>query len=160
MNTQYAQELRKQEAQRLLAQKKLSLVFDLDHTLLNSSRVIDVAAEDVPQLEEILDRERDEERKSLFYLEHMHTWTKLRPFCYQMLEEASKLFDMHVYTMGERAYALEMVKLLDPDGSLFGDHVVSKVSIRLCKKQQVLFRFLFSSNALCAFHSVTARMIL
>jgi len=38
----------------------------------------------------------------------------VRPF----LAAAARLFELHVYTMGARRYAAEMVKLLDPDGSL------------------------------------------
>jgi len=64
--------------------------------------------------------------QTLFHLQHIQMWTKLRPYYHQVLEEASKLFDLHVYTMGERGYAEEMVKLLDPDKSFFGDHIVSK----------------------------------
>ena len=141
LDKEYAQNLKKQEAQRLVAQKKLSLVFDLDHTLLNSSRLLDITGDDMPLLDAILEKEEADAKedkdgggkpKSLFFLDFMQMWTKVRPGCRNLLAQASKYFDMHVYTMGERKYALEMAKLIDPDGSLFGDHIVSKVGDQFC----------------------------
>jgi hypothetical protein len=32
-------------------------------------------------------------------------WTKLRPFVREFLEEAAGMFEMYVYTMGEKLYA-------------------------------------------------------
>ncbi len=145
INKEYVRELKEREAERLIAQKKLSLVFDLDHTLLNSSSLKDITRGDLALLEKVVASETtsgngdapatttaaeggggDCDGRSLFLLSHIQMWTKLRPYYRTLLVEASKLFDMHVYTMGERGYAEEMVKLLDPDGSFFGDHVVSK----------------------------------
>jgi len=37
-------------------------------------------------------------------------------------------FELHVYTMGDRDYAAEMAKLLDPEGRLFHGRVISAVS--------------------------------
>lgn len=54
-------------------------------------------------------------------------WTKLRPFAHGFLEEASKLYEMYVYTMGEKIYALAMARLLDPTGRLFGDRIISQL---------------------------------
>ncbi|PRQ21035.1 putative protein-serine/threonine phosphatase [Rosa chinensis] len=36
------------------------------------------------------------------------------------------MFEMYAYTMGDRAYALEMAKLLDPKKEYFGDRVISR----------------------------------
>ena len=33
---------------------------------------------------------------------------------------------MHVYTMGTRAYASEVCKIIDPDGGLFGGRILSR----------------------------------
>ena len=33
---------------------------------------------------------------------------------------------MHVYTMGTRAYAIEVCKVIDPDGGLFGGRILSR----------------------------------
>lgn len=37
-------------------------------------------------------------------------------------------FELHVYTMGDRDYAAEMAKLLDPSGRFFHGRVISAVS--------------------------------
>nr|XP_009787945.1 PREDICTED: RNA polymerase II C-terminal domain phosphatase-like 4 [Nicotiana sylvestris]XP_009787946.1 PREDICTED: RNA polymerase II C-terminal domain phosphatase-like 4 [Nicotiana sylvestris] len=52
--------------------------------------------------------------------------TKLRPFVHTFLKEASSLFEMHIYTMGERPYALEMANLLDPGGIYFHSRVIAQ----------------------------------
>lgn len=56
----------------------------------------------------------------------MHMMTKLRPFVHTFLKEASKLFEMYIYTMGERAYAIEMAKLLDPGDVYFHSRVIAQ----------------------------------
>jgi TFIIF-interacting CTD phosphatase-like protein len=40
--------------------------------------------------------------------------------------QASKLFEMHLYTMGNKLYATEMAKVLDPNGVLFAGRVISR----------------------------------
>lgn len=50
----------------------------------------------------------------IFRLDSMNMLTKLRPFVRTFLKEASKLFEMDIYTMGKRSYALQMAKSLDP----------------------------------------------
>ncbi|XP_034681265.1 RNA polymerase II C-terminal domain phosphatase-like 4 isoform X4 [Vitis riparia] len=63
---------------------------------------------------------------SLFMLESMPMLAKLRPFVCIFLKEASKMFEMYVYTMGEQFYALEMVKVLDPRTVYFSSSVISQ----------------------------------
>lgn len=36
------------------------------------------------------------------------------------------MYEMHVYTMGTRAYAIEVCKVIDPDGGLFGGRILSR----------------------------------
>ncbi|KAJ9704779.1 hypothetical protein PVL29_003026 [Vitis rotundifolia] len=59
-------------------------------------------------------------------LESMPMLTKLRPFVCIFLKEASKMFEMYVYTTGEQFYALEMVKVLDPRTVYFSSSVISQ----------------------------------
>lgn len=63
---------------------------------------------------------------SLFKLECAERMTKLRPFVRTFLKEASKMYEMYIYTMASRRYALEVVKLLDPQGEYFNDKVISR----------------------------------
>ena len=59
-------------------------------------------------------------------LDFMHMMTKLRPYVRTFLKEASEMFEMYIYTMGDRAYALEMAKLLDPQREYFSARVISR----------------------------------
>ncbi|XP_031091314.1 RNA polymerase II C-terminal domain phosphatase-like 4 [Ipomoea triloba] len=65
-------------------------------------------------------------KSSLFRLDRIHMMTKLRPFVNNFLKEASDLFEMYIYTMGERPYALEMAKLLDPRDVYFHSRVIAQ----------------------------------
>jgi RNA polymerase II C-terminal domain phosphatase-like 3/4 len=51
--------------------------------------------------------------------------TKLRPFVKKLLKEASSMFEMYIYTMGDKAYAIEIAKLLDPDNIYFSSKIIS-----------------------------------
>ncbi|KAG8085459.1 hypothetical protein GUJ93_ZPchr0010g7770 [Zizania palustris] len=68
---------------------------------------------------------KDDPDRSLFPLETMQMLTKLRPFVHKFLKEASNMFEMHIYTMGDKAYAIEIAKLLDPGNVYFGSKVIS-----------------------------------
>ena len=35
-------------------------------------------------------------------------------------------YEMHVYTMGTRAYAEEVCAAIDPDGKIFGNRILSR----------------------------------
>lgn len=65
-------------------------------------------------------------RIGLYRLDRMHMLTKLRPFVHSFLKEAYGMYEMHIYTMAEQSYALEMAKLLDPTGMYFGDRIISQ----------------------------------
>ncbi|KAJ7201507.1 hypothetical protein O6H91_Y492700 [Diphasiastrum complanatum] len=122
---------RMEEQERMLSAKKLCLVLDLDHTLLNSAKFseIDQEWEQRLRVTEAAERNRDGNnsmRRELYRFPHMSMWTKLRPGIRKFLDRASQLYELHVYTMGNKAYATEMAKLLDPTGTLFAGRVISK----------------------------------
>ncbi|KAK7295619.1 hypothetical protein RJT34_18530 [Clitoria ternatea] len=114
------------EQNKMFAARKLCLVLDLDHTLLNSAKFVEVE----PVHDEMLRKKEEQDRKMaqrhLFRFPHMGMWTKLRPGIWNFLEKASKLYEMHLYTMGNKLYATEMAKLLDPTGVLFAGRVISR----------------------------------
>ncbi|KAF5726629.1 putative RNA polymerase II C-terminal domain phosphatase-like 3 [Tripterygium wilfordii] len=114
------------ELKKMFAARKLCLVLDLDHTLLNSAKFVEID----PVHEEILrkneEQDREKPERHLFRFPHMGMWTKLRPGIWNFLEKASKLFELHLYTMGNKVYATEMAKVLDPKGVLFNGRVISK----------------------------------
>ncbi|KAK8959357.1 RNA polymerase II C-terminal domain phosphatase-like 4 [Platanthera guangdongensis] len=117
--------LRGADLKNLLREKRLVLILDLDHTLLNSTRLLDVSDEEWHLVRQAESSQDDPER-SLLKLDGMHMLTKLRPFVHTFLKEASTMFEMYVYTMGERSYALEIVKHLDPRRVYFNSKVISQ----------------------------------
>ncbi|PWA74616.1 BRCT domain-containing protein [Artemisia annua] len=122
-----AARIRERDLKNLLRHKKLYLVLDLDHTLLNSTHFIDGdATQEEGYLMNPSDPMQDPLRGSLFKLNSMQMMTKLRPFVHTFLKEANKLFEMYIYTMGERAYALEMANLLDPGKVYFESRVITR----------------------------------
>ncbi|GMN49352.1 hypothetical protein TIFTF001_018513 [Ficus carica] len=110
---------RLEEQKKMFDSRKLCLVLDLDHTLLNSAKFVEVD----PVHDEILrkkeEQDREKSQRHLFRFPHMGMWTKLRP-------GASRLFELHLYTMGNKLYATEMAKVLDPKGTLFAGRVISR----------------------------------
>lgn len=61
----------------------------------------------------------------LHCLRHLALYTKLRPHAHAFLRAASRICQLYVYTMGDRFYAREMAKLLDPTGELFNGRVIA-----------------------------------
>ncbi|KAK4604743.1 hypothetical protein RGQ29_012993 [Quercus rubra] len=117
--------LRNTDMKNLLRHKKLYLVLDLDHTLLNSTELRDMTSEE-EYLKSQTDSPQDVSKGNLFMLTLMRMMTKLRPFARTFLKEASEMFEMYIYTMGDRAYALEMAELLDPQREYFSSRVISR----------------------------------
>ncbi|EME42476.1 hypothetical protein DOTSEDRAFT_73343 [Dothistroma septosporum NZE10] len=115
---------------RLLEARRLSLVVDLDQTVIhacveptigewqsdptnpNHEAVKDVCkfqlADDAPG------------RPGTWY------YIKLRPGLKEFLTTMSQYYEMHIYTMGTRAYAENIAKIIDPDRSVFGDRILSR----------------------------------
>ncbi|KAF8665249.1 hypothetical protein AX16_000271 [Volvariella volvacea WC 439] len=53
-------------------------------------------------------------------------YIKPRPGWKEFLQEMAKKYEMHVYTMGTRAYAEEVCAAIDPDGKIFGGRLLSR----------------------------------
>jgi len=49
-----------------------------------------------------------------------------RPGLQHFLDSMSEFYEMHVYTMGTRTYANAICKVIDPDGKIFGDRILSR----------------------------------
>lgn len=65
-------------------------------------------------------------RRLLHQVAQGFLYTKLRPFVFEMLEGLKELFELHIYTMGDKLYAREIAAILDPDKRLFGGRVISQ----------------------------------
>ncbi|KAK5168636.1 CTD phosphatase Fcp1 [Saxophila tyrrhenica] len=115
---------------RLLDTKKLSLVVDLDQTIIHATVEPTVgewqndpsnpnydAVKDVRKFQLIDD---GPVAKGCWY------YIKLRPGLQRFLELISGCYELHIYTMGTRAYADNIVKIIDPDRKFFGQRILSR----------------------------------
>lgn len=117
---------------RLLKHRKLSLVVDLDQTIIHACIDPTVgewqndptspnyeAVKDVRSFQLNDDGPRGLALGCWYYI-------KMRPGLKEFLSKISELYELHVYTMGTRAYALNIAKIVDPDKKLFGDRIISR----------------------------------
>ncbi|KAG6188182.1 hypothetical protein E4U27_007453 [Claviceps purpurea] len=117
---------------RLLEQRKLNLVVDLDQTIIHAcieptigdwqrdtSNPNHEAVKDVRSFQLEHDASRGFTTNYIYYV-------KMRPGLQEFLEEVSQMYELHVYTMGTRAYAQQIARLVDPDGKFFGNRVISR----------------------------------
>ncbi|KJZ73454.1 hypothetical protein HIM_07248 [Hirsutella minnesotensis 3608] len=116
---------------RLLRQRKLSLVVDLDQTIIHAciEPTIGDWQKDPsnPNYEAVRDVQSFQLDDGLRGVANRCTYyIKLRPGLKDFLEEVSKMYELHVYTMGTRAYALNIARIVDPDRRLFGNRVISR----------------------------------
>lgn len=135
-----AEDIEQSLKKRLRESKKLVLVVDLDQTVIhcgvdptigewkkdpsnpNYETLKDVqmfALDEEPIVPPLYLGPRPPERKCWYFV-------KVRPGLKEFFEKVAPLYEMHIYTMATRAYALEIAKIIDPDGSLFGDRILSR----------------------------------
>ena len=116
---------------RLLGSKKLSLVVDLDQTIIHAT--VDPTVAEWQQDEEnpnhdavkdvrafLLKDEGPGSKGSCWY------YIKLRPGLKEFLENVAKLYELHIYTMGTRQYAKNIADIIDPAHKVFGDRILSR----------------------------------
>ncbi|RLV94985.1 RNA polymerase II subunit A C-terminal domain phosphatase [Spathaspora sp. JA1] len=53
-------------------------------------------------------------------------YVKVRPGLSDFLQQVSNKYEMHIYTMATRNYALAIANIIDPDGKYFGDRILSR----------------------------------
>lgn len=128
---------------RLLTSRKLFLVVDLDQTIIQATDHTCVAmwqgdpthpnhhaVQDVRYFQ--LPDDGPAGAMRWYYI-------KLRPRLTEFLAKISELYELHIYTMGTRAYAENIVNIIDPDRRLFGDRVLSRDESG-CIKSKSLYR--------------------
>ncbi|KAJ9611672.1 CTD phosphatase Fcp1 [Cladophialophora chaetospira] len=115
---------------RLLSSRKLSLVVDLDQTVIH-------AAVD-PTIKEWMDDKDNPNHDAVSDVRAFQLtddgpgmrgcwyYIKLRPGLAEFLEHISQLYELHIYTMGTRQYADQIAKLVDPNGRYFNDRILSR----------------------------------
>jgi RNA polymerase II subunit A-like phosphatase len=108
-----------EDAERLRSQKKLSLVLDLDHTLVHATN--DVRAQQYLHREDVRrlvlpmmtvsesGQEQSMPQNNLWMQQH---FIKLRPHVKEFLDMALSLYEVGVYTAGTREYAEQITIML------------------------------------------------
>ncbi|RDL31827.1 Uncharacterized protein BP5553_09229 [Venustampulla echinocandica] len=117
---------------RLLKHRKLSLVVDLDQTIIHACIEPTVGEwqsdPSSPNYEAVKDvrvfQLNDDGPRGL--ASGCNYYIKMRPGLKEFLAKVAEIYELHVYTMGTRAYALNIAKIVDPDKKLFGDRIISR----------------------------------
>lgn len=117
---------------RLLENRKLSLVVDLDQTIIHACIEPTIgewqrdksspnyeAVKDVVKFQLSDDAPRGLASGCWYYI-------KMRPGLKEFLQHVAEKYELHVYTMGTRAYAQQIAKIVDPEHKLFGDRIISR----------------------------------
>ncbi|XP_057210634.1 RNA polymerase II subunit A C-terminal domain phosphatase isoform X1 [Triplophysa rosa] len=114
VSSEQAEQLGREDQQRLHRNRKLVLMVDLDQTLIHTT-------------------EQPSHRmsnKGIFHFQlgrgepMLHT--RLRPHCKEFLGKIAKLYELHVFTFGSRLYAHTIAGFLDPEKKLFSHRILSR----------------------------------
>ncbi|KAJ0003149.1 hypothetical protein NQD34_008247 [Periophthalmus magnuspinnatus] len=114
VSSEQAEQLGREDQQRLHRNKKLVLMVDLDQTLIHTT-------------EQHCHRTSS---KGIFHFQlgraepMLHT--RLRPHCKDFLDKITKLYELHVFTFGSRLYAHTITGFLDPEKKLFSHRILSR----------------------------------
>ncbi|KAF9544764.1 Carboxy-terminal domain (CTD) phosphatase [Mortierella hygrophila] len=106
---------------RLLNEGKLSLIVDLDQTLIHATVG--------PAIDEWINSQGGMPQDvKMFPLPDSSTpyYIKLRPHLERFLQKVAAIYELHIYTMGTRNYASAVAKAIDPDGKFFSQRILSR----------------------------------
>jgi len=53
-------------------------------------------------------------------------YIRLRPGLREFLQEMTKLYELHIYTFGNKPYANAVANVLDPKKELFQERIISR----------------------------------
>lgn len=116
---------------RLLQNRKLSLVVDLDQTIIHAcieptigEWQADPTSPNHEAVKEVAKFQLDDGPRGL--TNGCWYYIKMRPGLREFLAHVAEKYELHVYTMGTRAYAQQIAKIVDPEHKLFGDRIISR----------------------------------
>ena len=129
-----AQQIAGRDEGRLLQQRKLVLIVDLDQTLIHTT--VDPSIE--PGLKDVYGF------KLPGYPHFYHC--RLRPAAKDFVCNVSEKYEMHVFTLGGRDYAHTIAGILDPEEKFFARRVLSRDELldQNLKTSNLRWRFLSS----------------
>ena len=116
---------------RLLGVKRLSLIVDLDQTIIHTTCERTVAEwqndKDNPNYDAVKEVKSFQlADDKLANVAANWYYCKLRPGLKEFLEKVSTMYELHIYTMATRAYAQAVAKIIDPERKYFGDRILSR----------------------------------
>lgn len=114
VSAEVAVELGFKDCKRLLKERKLALLIDLDQTLIHTSS------------QAIADPSFAKNEIHHFTLQRGDYHTKIRPQCDEFLRRMNELFELHICSFGNRLYAHHIARLIDPDEALFSHRIISR----------------------------------
>ncbi|KAJ3297011.1 Carboxy-terminal domain (CTD) phosphatase [Borealophlyctis nickersoniae] len=110
---------------RLVKEERLTLLVDLDQTIIHTAVegtvgewMNDTANPNYPALTDTYPVRLPES--------DMIHYVKFRPGTREFLAQMTKLYELHIYTMGTRNYAEAIARIIDPDKNLFGERIISR----------------------------------
>ncbi|KAF1830749.1 hypothetical protein BDW02DRAFT_533353 [Decorospora gaudefroyi] len=138
---------------RLLGAKKLTLIVDLDQTVIHTTCERTIAEWQADPENPNHDAVKDVQGFQLADDNVSHVaanwyYVKMRPGLRDFFERVSKLYEMHVYTMATRAYAQAVAKIIDPERKYFGDRILSRDE-NYTDKLKSLTRLFYQNTAMC-----------
>ena len=114
MSKSEAATLGREDLSRLVADRKLVLLVDLDQTLIHTTN------------DQIPANMKDVHHFQLYGPSSPWYHTRIRPGTQDFLENISKLYELHICTFGARLYAHQIAKFLDPGGKFFSHRILSR----------------------------------
>lgn len=121
----------RESKERLLKAKKLSLIVDLDQTVIHTTCEKTVAEWQSdptnPNYEAVKDVKSFQlADDNVAGVAANWYYVKMRPGLKGFFDRMAEKYEMHVYTMATRAYAQAVCKIIDPDRRYFGDRILSR----------------------------------
>ncbi|XP_069112062.1 RNA polymerase II subunit A C-terminal domain phosphatase-like isoform X2 [Argopecten irradians] len=115
VSEEQALELGKADEDRLLKNRKLVLLVDLDQTIIHTTN------DNIPaNLKDVYHFQLPHGNSQMWY------HTRIRPKTKQFLETISKMYELHICTFGVRRYAHTIARFLDPEGRYFSHRILSR----------------------------------
>lgn len=138
---------------RLLNARKLTLIVDLDQTVIHTTCERTIAEwqadPENPNHDAVKDvRGFQLPDDNVSNVAANWYYVKMRPGLKDFFDRISKLYEMHVYTMATRAYAQEVAKIIDPERKYFGDRILSRDE-NYTDKLKSLTRLFYQNTAMC-----------
>ena len=138
---------------RLLNAKKLTLIVDLDQTVIHTTceRTIADWKEDPenPNHDAVKDVQGFQlADDNVSHVAANWYYVKMRPGLKDFFDRVSKNYEMHVYTMATRAYAQAVCRIIDPERKYFGDRILSRDE-NYTDKLKSLTRLFYQNTAMC-----------